>query len=109
VENRSRHTWCTNSHFLVRLTYHLYSAGLPRASADDGTSAQAGVELVSWDNPRTALPAEIAPGDAVTMALQVTAPQVSGDYVAEIDLLQEYISWFAEKGTQPRRVRFAVV
>jgi hypothetical protein len=49
------------------------------------------------------------PGDAVAMAMKVTAPATTGDYVAEIDLLQEYISWFAPHGVESRRVRFRVV
>jgi SAM-dependent methyltransferase len=121
VETRGRHTWCTNSHFLVRASYHLYRAGLPRRSPDNGLGAKAGGagmagrgagemgELVAWDNVRTPLPAAVSPGDAVAMAMKVTAPATTGDYVAEIDLLQEYISWFAPHGVESRRVRFRVV
>ncbi len=100
IENRSPHVWCTNSHFLVRASYHLHRAG------DAGSAPEGG--LVSWDNPRTPLPAEIAPGDAVRMALKLTAPRERGAYVAEIDLLQEYIGWFSPRVESPR-VRFTVV
>jgi SAM-dependent methyltransferase len=99
VENLGRHTWCTNSYFLVRASYHLHRAG---ATAELG-------DLVAWDNVRTPLPTAISPRDAVTMALKVTAPATAGDYVAEIDLLQEYISWFAPHGVESPRVRFRVV
>lgn len=109
VENRGRHTWCTNSHFLVRASYHLYRAGGAGAAGGTGGAGTDTGDLVSWDNPRTALPMEIAPGDAITMAMKVTAPEASGDYVAEIDLLQEYLSWFSPRGIESPRMRFRVV
>lgn len=109
VENHGRHTWSANTCFCVALSHHLYAAAAPGRSADGGAPSNTGLELISWDNQRSVLPTEMAPGDMVTMALQVTAPQASGEYVAEIDLVQEFISWFAAKGAEPRRVRFAVV
>jgi hypothetical protein len=64
--------------------------------------------LLSFDNVRTPLPSEIGPGQRSTLAVRVTAPGEPGEYVAEIDLVHEYLAWFAAKGLERRAVRFRV-
>jgi hypothetical protein len=41
----------------------------------------------------------VAPGESVTLPLIVTAPATPGNYVLEIDALQESITWFGDKGS----------
>ncbi len=106
VENLSRHSWNTES-LLVRASYHLYKTNAASGAGAAGSTARG--ELLSWDNPRTALPGEIPSGDAVTMTLEITAPDTPGDYLAEIDLLHEFVSWFAPGGVESRWVSFRVV
>ena len=64
--------------------------------------------LQSFDNVRTLLPSEIAPGQDATMAVNVTAPHEPGEYVAEIDLVHERVTWFASKGLGSHSVPFRV-
>jgi SAM-dependent methyltransferase len=96
IENRGNAVWCSASQFPVYATYHLHRVD------DRGTS------LVAFENPRTPLPTEIAPGQDATVVLQIASPGQPGDYMAEIDLVHEYVSWFAPHGVQPASVRFRV-
>lgn len=96
IENTSNAVWCSNSHFLIRASYHLHRRV-------DGRE-----ELVAFDNVRTHLPEPLAPGQRATIPLEVTAIDEPGDYVAEVDLLQEYVSWFAPRGFSGFRLPFTV-
>jgi len=42
------------------------------------------------------------------MVLRIAAPIEPGEYVAEIDLVHEYVTWFAARGLPSPRLRFAV-
>jgi SAM-dependent methyltransferase len=64
--------------------------------------------LVRRDDGRALLPRDVRPGEAVELALEVTAPDRSGDYVLELDLVQEGVAWFAERGSKPARVPVTV-
>ena len=67
---------------------------------EDGT-------IVTWDDGRTLLTTDLKPGDEAEMQLQITAPAWPGEYVIEIDLVEEGVAWFGEKGskTYANRVR----
>ena len=45
-----------------------------------------------------------APGDETELRLVVNAPRQAGDYLLEIDMLQEGVSWFGPKGSKTLRV-----
>jgi SAM-dependent methyltransferase len=96
LENRGNATWCSKSQFPVAASYHLYRV------------EPSGTSLLSFDNPRTPLPAALDPGQDAAVVLRVDAPERPGDYAAEIDLVHEYVSWFAEKGLPSATVRFRV-
>ena len=93
LRNRGNGVWCPTSQFPVYASYHLRQA--------DGA-------LLAFDNPRTALTGEIHPGETATVNLQITAPCEPGDYLAEIDLVHEYVSWFAPGGMSSPTVRIHV-
>ena len=82
---------------MIRASYHLYR----RVDGRD--------ELVAFDNVRTPLPQPLAPGQQVTIPLEITAIEEPGDYVAEIDMLHEFVSWFADRGFSGFRLPFTVV
>lgn len=78
----------TNS-FPVNLAYHWFNlAG----------------QAVVWDGARTKLPADLAPGQSVTLQAQVTAPQTGGQLQLRFDLVQEGVAWFSSKGVAPGAV-----
>jgi hypothetical protein len=47
------------------------------------------------------LPCDVEPGDTVGLLLEITAPTRPGDYSLEVDLFQEGVGWFADRGSQP--------
>lgn len=54
-----------------------------------------------YDGLRTPLPAVLAPNQTVELELRVDAPSLPGDYVLEIDIVEEGISWFSTRGIPP--------
>ena len=97
IENSSHVVWCSASHFMIRASYHLYRR-------IDGRE-----ELVAFDNVRTPLPHALAPGQQATIALEITAIDEPGEYVADVDMLHEFVSWFADHGFSGFRLPFTVV
>ena len=59
---------------------------------------------VTNDDGRGALPRDLRPGEEAQVTFDVNAPRRPGDYLLEIDMLQEGVSWFALKGSQTLRV-----
>jgi len=57
---------------------------------------------------RIALPRSLDRGEEVEMQLPVKAPDKPGDYVLEIDMVQEGVSWFAQKGSEPLKLNIKV-
>ena len=80
VRNQGDDTWEQSGPHAVKLAYHVY----------DATGA-----LVAWDGLRSALPADIAPGSAATVAMVLTAPALTGSYTIRPDLIREGEAWFS--------------
>jgi SAM-dependent methyltransferase len=51
------------------------------------------------DDARGFLPKPVAPGETVHVRLRVQAPSTPGRYLLEVDLVQEHICWFAQRGS----------
>jgi SAM-dependent methyltransferase len=60
------------------------------------------------DDGRTLLPCTVDPGGSIEVALTVQAPSEPGKYVLEVDLVQEHVCWFADKGSATARVPIGV-
>jgi 4-amino-4-deoxy-L-arabinose transferase-like glycosyltransferase len=60
--------------------------------------------VVTNDDGRGALPRDLRPGEEAEINFAVNAPHRPGDYLLEIDMLQEGVSWFALKGSRTLRV-----
>jgi hypothetical protein len=56
----------------------------------------------------TSLPYDVAAGAEVPMSIKVVAPRQPGDYVLELDMVQEQVSFFGDKGSQPLRLNVKV-
>ena len=67
----------------VTLGYHWYDA--------------AG-KVVVFDGPRTKLPADLGPGQSVSLTASVMPPTVGGTYRLAFDLVQEGVTWFSQAG-----------
>jgi hypothetical protein len=60
------------------------------------------------DDGRSVLPYDIKPDGEVKMKLTVTPPNNPGDYILEIDIVQESVAWFIQKGSKVLRINVRV-
>jgi SAM-dependent methyltransferase len=66
-------------------------------------------DVIARDDGRGALPRAVWPGDTVQVPMVVTPPAQPGRYVLELDLVQELVTWFGDKGSPTVRVAVDVV
>jgi hypothetical protein len=66
-------------------------------------------KLVTNMDGRYGLDKNLKPGESTTVPLQVTAPGAPGDYLLEIDLIQEQVAWFSDKGSPTAKIKVSVV
>lgn len=93
VENQSDGTWEPEVRNPVNLSYHLFSAG---------------GEKLRFDNLRTPLPGPVPAGSGVDVNLMIIAPKEPGEYLVEIDLVQEHVTWFKDRGNKTIEVPLIV-
>jgi hypothetical protein len=55
------------------------------------------------------LPKNVNPGEEVDVTLQFTAPDKPGEYTLEVDLVQETVTWFGDKGSTTSKTKVTVV
>jgi hypothetical protein len=60
------------------------------------------------DDGRSALPFDLRPGQEVQMRLPVNPPRNTGDYILEIDMVQEFVAWFTQKGSKTLKMKVRV-
>jgi SAM-dependent methyltransferase len=65
-------------------------------------------QATAFDDARTALGAGLAARAETILDLLVTAPPLAGRHLLEIDLVQEEVAWFAQRGSPPARKKFTV-
>lgn len=66
-------------------------------------------KLVSDMDGRYGLARDLKPGEETEVALAITAPKEPGDYILDVDLVQEQVAWFHEKGSPTARAKVTVV
>jgi SAM-dependent methyltransferase len=82
VTNQGDRVWPVGS--LIKLANHWYR--------DDS--------VATWDDGRADLPHDVAPGESVELELAVNAPSSPGRYWLELDMVQEFVAWWSDSGTQ---------
>ncbi len=65
-------------------------------------------KIVVNDDGRGPLLRDLNPGKLMEVLFTVNAPQLAGDYLLEMDMLQEGVSWFSSKGSSTVRVPVSV-
>jgi hypothetical protein len=65
-------------------------------------------QMVTMDDARAALPHDIRPGAEVELLLTIRAPQTPGDYILELDMVQERVTWFADEESRTARMKIRV-
>jgi hypothetical protein len=65
--------------------------------------------LVTDMDGRYGIGKDLKPGEETEVPLLVTAPKEPGDYLLEVDLVQEQVGWFSDKGSPTARAKVTVV
>jgi hypothetical protein len=97
VKNLSDATWPAVGESSGRHAVTLHARWLKT----DGT-------LVSEGDSSSRFPYDLEPGDTGGVTLKITAPQFRGQYLLELDVVQEQVAWFGSKGSQTLRAEVEV-
>jgi SAM-dependent methyltransferase len=65
--------------------------------------------MIVRDDARADLPDHLKPGEDVELSIEVHPPEQPGRYTLELDMLQEGVSWFKDKGSRSARISVNVV
>jgi hypothetical protein len=84
------------------------SRGAFQVNAGDRWLDAAGARVVNDLDGRTSLTEDLRPGEEVELQLTATAPSAPGDYVLEIDMVHEGVTFFREKGSHTLRMNVRV-
>jgi hypothetical protein len=94
--------WSRGGEINERSDNHFYIAAGNRWLKPDGT-------LVTDMDGRYGISKDLKPGEENEIPLAVTAPKEPGEYLLEVDLVQEQVSWFSDKGSPTARHKVTVV
>ena len=65
--------------------------------------------LVTDMDGRYGLSKDLRPGEETEVPLTITAPKEPGEYILEVDVVQEQVAWFHDKGSPMARAKVTVV
>lgn len=94
--------WARGAPVNTRSDNKFYLATGNRWLKPDGT-------LVTNMDGRYGIGKDLRPGEETEVPLVVTAPKEPGDYTLEVDLLQEQVAWFSDKGSPTAKAKITVV
>lgn len=57
--------------------------------------------IVSESHGRPMLPRSVAPNQIIALKIEIDAPREAGRYTVKIDLVDQHVCWFEERGSQP--------
>jgi SAM-dependent methyltransferase len=60
--------------------------------------------MKALDDGRTRLPHDLKPGAEIELSLFVVAPRASGTYQLELDMVQEGVAWFGNRGSKTCKI-----
>jgi hypothetical protein len=66
-------------------------------------------KLVTDMDGRYGLNKDLRPGEETEVPLAITAPKEPGNYILEVDLVQEQVAWFRDKGSPTAQTKVTVV
>jgi SAM-dependent methyltransferase len=93
VKNVSDTTW----HSLGRSFNGKHQVKLGNHWLDDSGKAP-------MEDGRTNLPKDLKPTEEIDLDLIINAPQEPGDYILELDMVQEMVAWFKDKGSETAKI-----
>jgi len=65
--------------------------------------------LITDMDGRYGLNKDLKPGEETEVPLVITAPKEPGEYLLEVDAVQEQVAWFRDKGSPTARTKIEVV
>ena len=65
-------------------------------------------KTVIGDDGRAELPHDVKAGEEVELTLNIKAPKEAGEYILELDMVHETLSWFTAHGSQVVKVNIKV-
>jgi hypothetical protein len=98
----------------LRLTNDGNTIWLANAPEGRGTVAvgghllSIGRETLVWDLFRNALSTDVLPQQATDATCRFRAPEMTGLYIVQIDLVAEGLAWFAEHGSKMQHLDIEV-
>jgi SAM-dependent methyltransferase/glycosyltransferase involved in cell wall biosynthesis len=66
-------------------------------------------EIVSEVHGHPMLPRAVAPGQTIAITIPCPVPLTSGSYTIKIDLVDQHVCWFEERGSEPLLFTFEVI
>jgi hypothetical protein len=66
-------------------------------------------KLTSETEGHNGIPKDLKPGEEAELPLQITAPKTPGDWTLNLDMVQEGVAWFGEKGSPTTKIKVTVV
>lgn len=66
-------------------------------------------KLLSEMDGRLGISKDMRSGEELELPLLITAPAKPGEYILEVDMVQEQVSWFSDKGSPTARTKVSVV
>jgi hypothetical protein len=66
-------------------------------------------KMTSETEGHNGIPKDLKPGEETEMTLQITAPKEPGEWFMQLDMVQEGVAWFHEKGSPTTKVKVQVV
>jgi hypothetical protein len=66
-------------------------------------------KLLTEMDGRLGISKDMRPGEELELPLLITAPEKPAEYILEVDMVQEQVSWFGDKGSPTARTRVSVV
>ena len=66
-------------------------------------------KLTSETEGHNGIPKDLKPGEEMEMTLQITAPKQPGEWAMQLDMVQEGVAWFSEKGSPVTNIKVQVV
>lgn len=103
IKNASDVTWwAQGAPMNTRPDNKFYIAAGNRWLKSDGT-------LLTDMDGRYGIGKDLKPGEETEVPLLITAPKDPGDYILEVDLVQEQVAWFRDKGSATTKAKVTVV
>jgi hypothetical protein len=65
-------------------------------------------KTVIGDDGRAELPHDVKAGEEVELTLAIKAPRDAGDYILDLDMVHETLSWFIAHGSQNVKINIKV-